>query len=117
SSSIVATGHDLRWQRVAMPVVGDRRTGLGQGCGGVRCAGVGDWGDRLSGRGNRFKKQAASKNGRLGNQRTCARQRDALRRKSGLSAGPFLREIAGAIRKQRQGSSTERALLSRSKKE
>ena len=78
----------------------ERRTRLGQGCGRVRWAGTCDWCDRLSGYGDCVKKQAAGKKGRRGNQRARSSKRDALRRESGLSAGLFLRESAGAIRER-----------------
>ena len=81
SSSIVATRYDLRRQRVAMSATLDeRRARLGQGGGRVRWDRTCDWCDRLSGYGDRVKKQAAGKKGRRRNQ--CARgpERDALRR-------------------------------------
>ena len=98
SSSIVATRHDLRRQRVAMAATLDeRRTRLDQGRGRVRWAGTCDWCDRLSGYGDCVKRQAAGKKGRRGNQRARPAKRDALRRESGLSAGIFLCESTGAI--------------------
>src|SRR5438093_4113151 len=105
SSSIVATRHDLRRQRVAMAATLDeRRTCLGQDRGSVRWAGTRDWCDRLSSYSDCVKKQAAGKKGRRGNQRAHASKRDSLRRESGLSADLFLRESAGAIREQCQKS-------------
>ena len=68
SSSIVAIGHDLRRERVAMAATLDeRRTRLDQGRRRVRWAGNCDWCDRLSAYIGCVKRQAAGKESRGGN--------------------------------------------------